>query len=503
MKKNAIVIASILFVAGCASGPTNYSTRTGARYAAPTSDVVLNSNTEMTTRSPQGGMIPPSNLSLSAQQDPAMGAFRADVSGTGTSTTGMASSVLDGEPRADSSVRGGSNMARGWDPRANLPVERSPIPLNPALQADSSVRGGSPMVRQSDWYNQGPVEMNNGFNSGIKADSSIRGGSNAARNLSAPSQRSSAVVAGGNPPAMASGELNYTPTLPAEQSPFGQRAANWNASDDLLTDGVQSRALSSSSQPSIRTDDKNASMRKSESFSAPSESVADAPNRRELNRSKQIEKNMNGAQSLVGTQYPTPFLPADGDILQTPDSSPLSASQNSGSSLAVGGPGSTETGAASSPKLNSGVLVNDSDRGGHSPLKNNRAQGISSAATGESVANSDASTGITEEDRDLAREVKSTLIRETTGTSDVITQREVARDVHVTSHDGRVVLNGTVPDQKAKDLLEIRVREIIGVHHVDNQLRVATPSNSALRDLGPGRNLEDTTDQLHTVNPQP
>ena len=82
MKKNAIVIASIMFVAGCATNQGRYS----------------------------------SNYSqdpfLSAQYDPAMGGYADGISGSATYNHQNNTSVNDFH--ADSSIRGGSNEARGW-----------------------------------------------------------------------------------------------------------------------------------------------------------------------------------------------------------------------------------------------------------------------------------------------------------------------------------------------------------------------------------------------------
>src|SRR5580765_714226 len=144
MKKNAIAIASIMFVTGCATNG-RYTGQTDS--ALDTSDVALS----------RSEMIASSDPSLSAQYDPASGGFDGYVSGSDSSSIHRNyTSVSD--YHADSSVQGGSNEARGWDGRHDLRTEEMPHPLNPAVQADSSIRGGSMQARQSDWYSQGPFE---------------------------------------------------------------------------------------------------------------------------------------------------------------------------------------------------------------------------------------------------------------------------------------------------------------------------------------------------------
>jgi hypothetical protein len=184
------------------------------------------------------------------------------------------------------------------------------------------------------------------------------------------------------------------------------------------------------------------------------------------------------------------------------DSAPSGSTdvQNSISSTAVGGPGSTETGSASSASTydsSTPVLPSDPNRDSYSLFHNNRAQGVGSAASGEpGVANG----GVAPlSDEQMAAQVKSMIMRETTG-SEGITSREFARQVQVTSHNGDVTLTGAVPSQKAKDSLEIRAREIAGVHHVNNQLSVSSQPESPIRELNSGRDLEDATSQLHGLD---
>jgi len=459
MKKNAIVIAGIMFATGCATNQGRYST--SSSYEDP---------------------------SVSAQYDPAMGGYSSGVSGTASSPHRNNTGVND--YHADSSTQGGSNEARGWSQRDFLPTEGSPHPINPAVQADSSIRGGSPMARQNDWpgraedYNSGNSTQNSRF----KADSSMRGGSNEAR-------------FGRNLRSSNDDQTNFLPNeyivvIPDEQS-FGiqdeaiQPSANWNPGDDLLADGIETpsniatptpdndasvggAAVSESGRASSRPQD----VRRETDAS----SLTSPGSEKDLNRSHQLEKNISG-QAIGEDRH--------------------DASLNSGSSTSVGGPGSVETGVSSSDdKLSSSAgapaTTDDISRESADLFRNNRAQGVGSAATGEFSSDSNSGAGEKVNDHALAETVKSTLTREESGTSGV-TQREIARNVQVTSHDGTVVLKGTVPSQRSKDMLEVRAREISGVRKVDNQLMVTPEANPSVRDSHIGRDLEDSSRQIRDL----
>ena len=133
MKRNAALIAGIMFVAGCAS---SYSQRAhyDATYDSPSredrADVRL-SSTEQIERDSHQNVIPPSQIDASAA---------------------ISSSYAYNEHddiSADSTKRGGSLDARGYDQDANNDeLEGSPDPLNPGKKADSSIRGGSIFARE-------------------------------------------------------------------------------------------------------------------------------------------------------------------------------------------------------------------------------------------------------------------------------------------------------------------------------------------------------------------
>jgi len=467
MKKNAIVIASILFAAGCAS-------HEGTRQSS------------------------------NSQYDPAMGGYAS--SGSGSDSYGHHNTQLSvNDFHADSSVRGGSNEARGWAQRDFLPTEGTPHPLNPAMQADSSVRGGSTAGRQSDWYKESDSsDLKSSPDSRIKADSSIRGGSNEARygNLFRSSNDQSFQISPDDDMIDKSTSFDYYIPSPQEPSMASEDKSllspNWNPSDDLLPDGVQTEPADIS-DPAHNNDASVGGAATSESGSASSKATLDgidAPSQdvpaepdsssslsspgseKDLNASSQLEQNLGGEYNLDDQ---------------------VDSNLSDENSIAVGGPGSTETGAASSSTSDYDSTVRDISQQSSNLFRNNRAQGVGSAATGEfGVANWGSVQTESMSDSRLAEEVKSVLTREESGTSG-ITQREIARKVQVTSHEGNVVLKGAVPSQKAKDMLEVRAREISGVHRVDNQLMVTPEANPSVRDFNIGRDLEDSTDQIHDI----
>jgi osmotically-inducible protein OsmY len=345
--------------------------------------------------------------------------------------------------------------------------------------------------------------MNRTSDSSIKADSSIRGGSNQAR-------YGNSFHSSGDQPLQNPDEdmidksttFDYYileprgPSIASDE--LLQSSPNWNPSDDLLPDGVETEpsALISpepnndASVGGAATSESGSSSSKSslDDIDAPSQDVPAEPNssdslsspgsEKDLNASSQLEENISGEYNVA-------------DQLES------NATVRNGST-AVGGPGSRETGTASSHSdYNS--TVGDISREGSDLFRNNRAQGVGSAATGEiDVANSGSSALENKGDGGLADRVKSILTREESGTSG-ITQREIARNVQVTSHGGLVMLKGTAPSQKAKDMLEVRAREISGVHRVDNQLMVTPDANPSVREFNFGRDLEDSTDQIHDI----
>lgn len=434
MKKNAIIIAGIMFAAGSAVRAADYGGSTPP-------DISVSRSTELTARNPQGELVPPSDPSLSTQYDPASrGSFGTGEYGSHNSST----SVRD--YHADSSVRGGSNEARGVA-RSHLGTESSSRPMDPAIQADSSIRGGSNEARGLARRGLETEGTSHPIDRSIKADSSIRGGSNEAR--------------GGR-----------------SRDAYSLRgSSNWNASDDLMRDGTMSHGNDASIGGAAVSSSGNASSQSP--LDDMTAETGHAGSARDLNTSKHLEQNISGDYDLnkssnsLGSEVP---------------------SDTSFSTEAVGGPGSVQTGSSTSSDLQNDstpvdttTSVGATDSSGAYLWRNNRAQGVGSAAAGQSES-------MVSSDQDLAQRVKATLTRESTGTFGAT--RSVARNIDVSSHGSTVTLKGTVPNQRDKDMLEIRAREISGVQKVDNQLTVSPQADPNLRDIGSGHDLEDRLDRL-------
>jgi hypothetical protein len=235
---------------------------------------------------------------------------------------------------------------------------------------------------------------------------------------------------------------------PSDKGGAVRGSANWNPSDDLLPDG----GVRGASEVIINND---ASLEGAIGKASP----RDASSQKDLNASRQLEKNIAGEYELPEEKrkefHPLP--------------------------QGLGVPGSVQSGTISS---------------GDSERKTER--GRDQTPTGAEVFGNETSYGegsANPLDLELARRVKSTLTRESTGTHGAMAH-EVARDVQVTSKDGIVTLQGKVSSTQNKDLLEIRAREIRGVKRVENELVVTPDEEVAHPSVNRGKDLEDTTDRL-------
>ena len=59
-----------------------------------------------------------------------------------------------------------------------------------------------------------------------------------------------------------------------------------------------------------------------------------------------------------------------------------------------------------------------------------------------------------------------------------------------------MTLTGSVPSEKDKQMLEVRVAEMRGVKKVNNELTVTPDADPANRELSRGHNLEESTSDL-------
>ena len=413
MKKNAVIIASILFATGCA---THDHRTASSSESYGTSHVAESQSTGLIERTPQAELLPPPDPSLSSQYDPASsGNFGASVSGSASGSSGNRNELTSVEDyHADSSIRGGSNEARGVA-REGLPTEGPGQPLNPAYQADSSIRGGSaeardPEARGTD-LESSSIAPNE---SPIKADSSIRGGSNQARQID--DHQSSVDTSTGLDSASsfeAGGERDDFGRSKADKTGALLGSANWNASDDLMKDGTDSV-------------DQSAVVQRNNDASLEGAVSADS-----------------GALPELGSKVPSDY---------------------SFSTEAVGGPGSIQTGSSTSADASAdSTILEPEQNDGLSLFRNNRAQGIGSGTTGELESNSSEL---------LSQRVRGVLTREATDRNGTL-RPDLAKNVRVSSHGSTIVLSGTVPTQRDKDMIEFRAREISGVQRVSNQIVVS------------------------------
>ncbi len=474
MKKNAVLIASIMFVAGCA---TNEAQR--ASYDS----------------SYDSGTVSPSY----SEHD--------DIS-------------------ADSTKRGGSLDARGYHQDANNDeVEGAPDPINAGKEADSSIRGGSVFARERDWnHDSEPSSGVPESNRHMKADSSIRGGSleaRGAREARGDYENDADVDVNSN---IHSGYHHQT------RDDFGQGSsatwqsdkangsvrgsANWNASDDLMRDGLSSDAESTAtyefkdSEIEVNNDASVGGAASAE-VGEGSSSISLEERQSEaaaLNSSEQLEDNISGEYQLE-TQLAADKNESGSDTFSSATSEGATDIHHDPADLnaieSAGAAASAEVGSSSSD--DNEFRSNDPamHRAG-SPLgtaggepnflyEDNRAHGVGSNATGD-FANAPVNKGVIVSDDQLAQRVKARLTSESTGTYGLMSS-EVARNIQVSGKDGEITLTGTVPSEKHKDLIEIRAREISGVRQVNNQLTVTPEADAAVRDLR-GSDLEDVTDEL-------
>lgn len=251
MKKNAILVAAILFINAGANA------RAQSDYSDDYSDLNARGrtiqNTENINRTPQGAPAP-SEMATSSQYDPAsVNRFR-----------------------ADSSIRGGSNEARGLRNYGRTDYDTSSHPMNPPVKADSSIRGSSNEARGYD-----------------------------RRNWQSSTDSSSSDL---NSRSDDDGELYLFFFKPEEgQGGAGEydsgSASNWNPSDDLLKDNEQSQNLTDHERQLLEQDRQERSsmlddMDTHTGSSAQYETGNDSMPNGGLNSSRNLAKNIRGEYNL-------------------------------------------------------------------------------------------------------------------------------------------------------------------------------------------------------------
>ena len=411
MKKNAVLIAGIMFVAGCASSQSER-----ASY-----DSIYDS--------------PSASVSASYSHD--------DIS-------------------ADSTKRGGSLDARGYDQDANNDeLEGDPDPINPGKEADSSIRGGSVFARDREWnHDSEPSSGVRDAERHMKADSSIRGGSMEARGARE-----------------ARGDYENDVDVDVHSNFQGGSATSIGGAASAEV-GKGSSSISLEEQQSEAVD-RNSSEQLEENISGEYEIKTESP----------ADKNETGSDSFSS-------ITSEGTTDIHHDEADLNAIESAGAaaSVEVGSSTSEDEFDSNDPAMRrAGSPLGTAGGEPNFLYEDNRAHGVGSTATGD-FANAPVNQGAVVSDEQLAQRVKSRLTTESTGTHGVVSS-EVARNIQVSGKNGEITLTGTVPSEKHKDLIEIQAREISGVRHVNNQLMVTPEADAAVRDLR-GSDLEDVTNEL-------
>jgi hypothetical protein len=237
---------------------------------------------------------------------------------------------------------------------------------NQDISADSSVRGGS-LESRSHNFNTAPAEpVRESDQSEIKADSSVRGGTLKARgvepyqsSLNAANADSSTTVSLGEGSGNERGDFGQGSSATWESdkahgSVLG--SANWNPSDDLLRDGISSdeNSIDFSGQEEMNNDASVGGAASSERGSGSSSDVQNDDAARDLNSSDKLEENISGEYDL-DRSGPENAVPKQ-DVRTN-----------------------SEYEARDIPQPQVGITNNDPEW----RFKNNRAQGVGSAATGE------------------------------------------------------------------------------------------------------------------------
>ena len=411
MKKNAVLIAGIMFVAGCASSQSER-----ASY-----DSIYDS--------------PSASVSASYSHD--------DIS-------------------ADSTKRGGSLDARGYDEDANNDeLEGAPDPINPGKEADSSIRGGSVFARDRDWnHDSEPSSGVRDSERHMKADSSIRGGSMEARGARE-----------------ARGDYENDVDVDVHSNFQGGSATSiGGAASAEVGEGSSSISLEEQQSEAV---DRNSSEQLEENISGEYEIKTESP----------ADKNESGSDTFSS-------ITSEGTTDIHHDEADLNAIESAGAaaSVEIGSSTSEDEFESNDPAMRrAGSPLGTAGGEPNFLYEDNRARGVGSTATGD-FANAPVNQGAVVSDEQLAQRVKARLTTESTGTHGLMSS-EIARNIQVSGKNGEITLTGTVPSEKHKDLIEIQAREISGVRHVNNQLMVTPEADAAVRDLR-GSDLEDVTNEL-------
>jgi hypothetical protein len=485
MKKNAILIAGIMFAANAAAQAQNPDDITQSPSRSIASDPYVNSTEDIDRAPTQAAAAPSADTSVTVEST-----WENDASSSesGSLNEYNYSTSDDSDIKADSSIRGGSLDARGHDQDANDDeIEPAPDPINPGKQADSSIRGGSIYARERNWnHDQEPSSGVRDHKRYMKADSSIRGGSLEARGgrearwhyEQSRDRRPDADLRVETHDDFGQGSSETWESDKAHGSVRG--SANWNPEDDLLRDGMTSpshetyefnndasvggAARGEVGEGSSTLDDEE--LQQDESFHSEVE----------LNSSDDLEENISGEYDI--DEQISMDQPANPDLEFDAQAHIEAAGRSAGSESGQSSSDSEEFESNDPALKSSNSPLGSSGNEPNFLYNDNRALGVGSAATGESGAAAVAQSGHAAmmDNDELAKRVKDRLSNQS-GTQGLF-RHEVKSDVQVTANNGEVTLKGTVPSERAKQLLEVQAMEIAGVKKVHNQLVVAPESDS-------------------------
>ena len=143
--------------------------------------------------------------------------------------------------------------------------------------------------------------------------------------------------------------------------------------------------------------------------------------------------------------------------------------------------GSSPGSVASPPSTTESMGVEETPGVAGSPQmdEGSRSPGRSSLGETDPSTSVMADRGTTQTDRDLNQKIRQEL------TSDS-TLRTSANNVHFNTDNGKVTLHGTVTTEQEKQDIENKVEMMTGVKDVDNQLQIASTSQSGTLGLGAG-----------------
>lgn len=412
---------------------------------------------------------------------------------SGTAAGAVSGSSASGTIRADSSVRGGSDRARGHDFSGN-DRELSTRSMDARVQADSSLRGGS-MDARGQGFRSKEMPSEPGDARGerrIKADSSIRGGSDRARGFDTfwrterhshegdrrsslelnEASGSSAAIERGFQDSEVRSTYDGTPLesnqdRPAESAvaiennpdPSAELEAEANSTrDNSITIDTESEALSQIEPETSGSVAIESGEMPGDAESPLRDGLAEDPYHPNGLVEDEAVGGFKGVESETGNSESNVSEPRTEDSSQPDAEADISIPPNE-----------------SEPRDDSDAISSEPSSTDPTYLFNtNPAKGIGAPAQNQSeVGLGELSRTESKSGADLSGRVQQELNRE---------DSSPARNVEVTSHGSTVTLKGSVANEEQKRMMEERARQIEGVNRVDNQLTISAQSDADERE---------------------